>query len=133
MTEEEKQKLNEKLARWAGFTFVKRGSGKVIIKLYGWDVVDEQTFIHYPDGGSGLYEDMTPFTDSLDACFKWLVPKVISKGHWLGMITTQMSSGTQYIFAIYVEKYKDKAEHEASNKDPALALCLASEKLIDNE
>ena len=66
----------------------------------------------------------------LNNLFKWAVPKVIASGHWLGMITIQMSIGTQYTFAIYVEKYKDKAEHEGRDKDPALALFWAIWEVI---
>jgi hypothetical protein len=75
-------------------------------------------------------EEGNPIID-LNNLFKYAVPKLIATGHWLGMITTQLSSDTQYTFAIYVEKYKDKAEHEASDKDPALALFWAISKVIE--
>ena len=136
MTEEEKQKLNEKLARWAGFTFEKQGSGKKISELYGWDVIDESTFVHYPDGGSGLLEDMPSFTDSLDACFKWLVPKLGTtligvdfippyrkQGEWLCNVEFEKV----YMGRFIIESYRAKGETSA------LALCRAIEKLIDNK
>ena len=69
----------------------------------------------------------------LNNLFKYAVPKVLATGHWLGMITTQLSSGTQYTFVIYVEKYRDKAEHEASDRDPALALFWAIYKVMEEK
>ena len=54
MNEQEKRTLNEKLARWAGnFDFTPDGRYEA------------------PNGDWNL-----DFTDSLDACFKWLVPKL---------------------------------------------------------
>jgi len=88
---------------------------------------NEDKHRHYRFG-----EEWTEDEPSIDLnnLFRWAVPKVIAGGHWLGMITTEMSSGTQYTFAIYVQKYKTKPEHEASNKDPALALFWAIWEVI---
>lgn len=110
MTEE----LNRKLAEWAGFkgTKVRRylvgGSSELV---NGWEA---------PDGK--LSELRPNFTASLDACFKWLVPKL---GGWM---MRNYDFGTAAVVWIdNEESYKAIAE------TPALALCKAIEQLIDEE
>ncbi len=61
------QKLNKKLAEWAGL--------KQVPRYDGTDMSNPLWL--YPDGN---HDNLCPgFTQSLDACFKWLVPKVICK------------------------------------------------------
>ena len=108
--------LNEKLARWAGF---KRNSvptrnreGKYVAK---WGYPDHESYTNVPD-----------FVHSLDACFKWLVPKL-----------DQLSITVWDNVQMYAMVYRDEHDHmgyeaEDKNKTPALALCKAIEKMIDS-
>lgn len=100
------RKLNEKLAKWAGFTNI--------------EFLDTCILANPPEGRED--EEFTlDFTNSLDACFKWLVPKLREKSKgvtiycWDSLTTVKIGDVT------------------IQDKDPALALCLAIEKLIDIE
>jgi len=104
-----KQELNKKLAEWAGFKWDGRG----------W---------HYPRVGEKAHvvycPDLPNFTQSLDACFEWLVPKlkyvIISNWNKKKRPTVSVFDGEGTCFM-------------ESAETPALALCLAIEKLIDSE
>ncbi len=100
--------LNKKLAEWAGFKLEEYTTTGLVMHLKRWV---------YPD--SKKYEWLPSFTESLDACFKWLVPKLpagclLWYGHNKGF-------GAVINFP----------HQEVDNDNPALALCLAIEKLID--
>jgi len=108
-------KLNEKLAEWAGFTVVQSVSmgGEASVAQY-----------LLPDGKHHCW-GCPNFTESLDACFKWLVPKLGKV--WLAYGLNDDTSSPLYkafacnnltCFTIFAET-------------PALALCRAVEKLID--
>ena len=107
------EELNKKLAEWARFWHDKGG--------------DSLSDIHVRPrwcSPSPRYRKLEPpnFTQSLDTCFKWLVPK-LEGNIWLinadySWEFSIMSRGKQFI---------GKAE------TPALALCKAVEKLIDKE
>lgn len=108
------QKLNEKLAKWAGFRQLPVGKSgfhwERCQRVGNWMPPEEtdtwQSRDHLPN-----------FTDSLDACFKWLVPKLYpSKLDKLGLE------------ALVNNAICDSIENKCS---VALALCLAIEKLID--
>ena len=109
------EELNKKLAEWAGF--------RLGISPYG----DE--CLLYPDGGWARDEDMTSdflsFTKSLDACFKWLVPKI----EGLQQIILQPDEDGRWYLGMTV----DDELYENIGFDLALALCLAIDKLIDSE
>ena len=105
------EELNKKLAEWAGFEHkvvdIAGGEAQVDHWYYG-----TQSFIFFPPN----------FTDSLNACFKWLVPKL--KRWELG----SNAEGSSYaIVSDRIQKYPS----EAQAKTPALALCLAISKLIE--
>ena len=120
MTEQE---LNKKLAEWAGF---KREYANVYLGAV-WK---------NPDGN--WYGDTLPnFAQSLDACFKWLVPKLIATNivlrlgcsrnkheivWWAGLL--QLGEGMPYHF---------KEHYHSGGENLTLALCLAIEKLIDDK
>lgn len=96
--------LNKKLAEWAGFCFMDRRKGLLV----------------FPDRTRRPINELPSFTESLDACFKWLVPKVKS------MLDTKPTSTEYYKFLLmWIGDIEDKLGHEA------LSLCLAIEKLID--
>lgn len=108
------QELDKKLAEWAGFT----QGGK-----YGWN---------YPDG-SGWTRFLPYFDESLDACFKWLIPKVMKEGY--GYVLSDSCGKEPHICTFYCG-YKEREERQiasGSGATPALAFCLAIEKLIDSK
>ena len=122
MTDQEKNELNRKLAEWAGFTFETKGSGEKIGRLFEMDVVDGCEIVNYPDGGWDFVGDMPNFTDSLDACFEWLVPKF---KRW------EMGSNQDGEIFVTVCMAGQQFPSSATDKAPSLALCLAIEKLIE--
>ena len=104
------QELNKKLAEWAGFKYqvcssVRRG--------YCW--VDPQ----YGDHA----ETPPNFIQSLDACFRWIVPKAIDR------IMAEHECSSDVAYAILFKKWLQELELIIPNA--ALSLCLAIEKLID--
>lgn len=114
---EEKQKLNEKLARWAGFT-------SEIEKI---DLPDEYKLEEWYDPTGKLMKSLSfpSFTKSFDACTKWLIPK-------LGWCEVKIIFGAReggngcYILRNSPEPHRSFSEGES----PGHAFCLALEKLI---
>lgn len=94
------QGLDKRLEEWVGFI-------PIAIDGYApfWKDPNYKNIDNAPD-----------FTESLDACFKWLVPKYIS------ILMESVSEQTAYEMLFY------KWLQEGFD---ALALCLAIEKLID--
>jgi hypothetical protein len=112
MTETEK----EKLAKWAGFKYQRWGGEYIRNHAEGWI---------YPDN---TFDKFLPdFLSSLDACFKWLVPQCHKK---FGQVTveTMFNGEWEYLASIGNER-----SGIFTAKTPALALCLAIERLIDSE
>lgn len=100
----DEQELNKKLAEWAGFKPLAKGNHQHI----------------RPDGTISYPFDYTPnFTQSLDACFKWLAPK-------LNKPLTLYKMATVEFWTV-----KIGATIQSRDDSLALALCLAIEKLID--
>jgi len=118
------QKLNEKLAKWAGFNgrYIHHYKVGGAIGVYdGWE---------YPDGRHRL--TLPRFTTSLDSCFKRLVPKLQSEGY--GILLCDSQGKPPFLGEIYDERgEREKQVAIANHENPALALCLAIEKLIDPE
>jgi len=102
------QELNEKLAKWAGFEKVEylNTSGEVCGRH--WTL---------PDKSNG-YPTLPNLPKSLDACFKWLVPKVLTE---IGRCETVVLVNNAVCDAV------------ENNGEIALALCLAIERLVDKE
>ena len=107
------KELNEKLAKWVGFKPCLQ-DGCVELLVFNEGESDEAVLI-------------IPFTESLDACFKWLVPKLDNTytyalyfwdGDWIAEIHGK-------------GKYAQTDSFNDGTKTPALALCKAIEKLID--
>jgi len=105
--------LNRKLAEWAGL--------KVISTM---DFKDRgELYIEFKDG-DGMINFLECFTQSLDACFKWLVPKAQETNE----IQILLPPGTAQRAIVIIGH---NAPIEA--KTPALALCKAIEKLIGDK
>ena len=110
--------LNEKLAKWAGFIFVADVYVKAAYSSEGyWIEPDNLTHtLNLPD-----------FPHSLDACFKWLVHKLKKDINGYAEITIYEAPLGQW--GVYLSDWR----YYETAKTPALALCKAIEKLIDEE
>jgi len=122
------QELNRKLAEWAGFDLIFQEAS------LEWFLVSAEKH----------RVDITElFTKSLDACFKWLVPK--SKMDILWIINNLDSPRPEIAYAFGYSRSETNdllcwskrlpVEECLSpiEETPALAICRAIEKLIDNE
>jgi hypothetical protein len=111
------QQLNEELLKFAGFKI--RDDAPTL--RYAGDKLWE-----YPDKtkyGEKHYEERPPyFPNSLDACFKWLVPGV----HYIKIEKVRGEFGVEA--GNFYGRF-----HRVEDKSPTLALCLAIKKLIDSE
>lgn len=105
--------LNQKLAEWAGFKEINCKPPYTVLFLW-WLSPKKDRLDKLPD-----------FTTSLDACFKWLVPKLENTHSW---IFGKNING----FAMTIWSKADVVIIITGEADtPALALCKAIERLID--
>ena len=110
------QELNKKLAEWAGFI--------------PFTQVGMEGEYAPPEGVKVVWTTFKPkFTRSLDQCFKWLVPKVIGNAEFSVIVTQDLAQCSGYVRPLQFGRQYDAVD----NSNPALALCLAIEKLIDSE
>ena len=108
--------LNEKLAKWAGFQEqTNRWHFEFTKKVLDW---------LFPTPSCHIGK-LPNFTQSLDACFEWLVPEVID------MIMAEQECSSDLAYAILFKKWLQELELDIPNYAPTL--CLAIEKLIDSE
>jgi hypothetical protein len=118
MNEEE---LNRKLAEWAGFEEQYNSGSYMNIEVaeYSW---------YDPKGNKcGILPD---FTQSLDACFKWLVPKLFNPDDIFyrnPIVHIFFDTPSNVVVRLSVRDFESYQRAE----NPALALCLVIEKLID--
>jgi len=105
-----KQKLNKKLAEWAGWIPYASGMN------YGECWLD----------GNGYYHEHPNFTNSLDVCFKWLWDKTVQELADIDL--SSIEEAVHKLFQLWATEWVTDLHNE-----PALALCLAIEKLIDGE
>ncbi len=126
--------LNKKLAEWAGFC--RRGRSYTGVSLWvspneieHFDKVakeqDGEEYTRMPERDT--HYKLPDFTESLDLCFKWLVPEL--KCPYISLLFDgEWSAGVWFNNT----ENSSVACHAESEK-PATALCLAMEKLIDGE
>ena len=107
--------LNKKLAEWAGFKLNSR-------RLTG-------DYYNSPDGN---FMRLPDFTQSLDACFKWLVPEKISEVTFM-YASNCVSCDIEDLGSNFFEGHVNTESIEEAWAKSALALCKAIEKLIDDE
>ena len=104
--------LNCKLAEWAG---VEKQ------KIFAPDPMD------YPEHRLKLIREFYPdFTQSLDVCFKWLVPKLVSGDLYIELCITADDT------AVAIKRATSTVSF-VCQPNPALAFCLAISQLIDRE
>ena len=114
------QELNKKLAEWAGFFYGHSRDALTLEPTQGW---------YYPSATSSacMGIELPNFTQSLDACFKWLVPKAILK--FCQLFKVDIKDAYKYLFQWWIDERFKLNDVEVD----ALALCLAIEKLIDSQ
>ena len=117
---------NKKLAEWAG------------IKVLGispanepsdslWGEIDMTGFALYP--GETRARSLCDFPNDLNACFKWLVPKLIANDRWLRL---EVISGDMECEA-EIRDWNGHLHHTSGDVETApLALCKAIERMVDN-
>jgi len=118
----DKDKLNKKLLEFAGFRHPAQ-------KECG-DLTPEDWW-RFPT--SHIMPDSPDFPNDLNACFKWLVPKLQEGGYGFTLCDSQ--GKPPYFFELYSYQTMFPEAHagDAEAETPSLALCLAIEKLIDSE
>jgi len=124
------EELNKKLAEWAGFR-------------EEFELETGDGFWVYPDGRGN---DLPNFTQSLDVCFKWLVPKLLDSGYNIEGYSFKPDSksyysetniwqrgNTKHGFEVLHDKHiaGDFQQDDNLIQITALALCRVIEKLID--
>jgi len=112
----ENEELNKKLLKFAGFVYETAPDYHQIYLgiIGGWYSPDARWYGIEPPN----------FPKSLDACFKWLVPKL----DYYIQINTYYDE-----WAAFIDNQLGTLKVGSRGKTPALALCKAIEKLIDKE
>jgi len=111
--------LNEKLARRYGFTHHIEKNIPVVF-VDGVEPRDFFDFEYWTEPNSDEMDFCPDFTHSLDACFKWLVPRI---SHYL----MHRTANGHYAECVGIRGETGSAEAETA----PLALCLAIERLIE--
>ena len=98
-----------------------------LARWIGWEVRDDGYWRVSPEAsGWGTPKYLPDFTTDLNACFRWIVPKVFSVTigtHW----KTNTEKTDKYFARI---DQQDMTNYTEVADTPALALCLAVDKLI---
>jgi len=124
----DKEALNKKLAEWAGF---KEGS----IKKHYYFEVGGNRLPKWQEPGKEWHIKLPNFTQSLDACLKWLLPKstiddirfILFASSWGAMSCVIEAMG---------ERFQSWVGYPSQTITPelfAMSFCLAFEELIDKE
>ena len=125
--------LNEKLAGQAGIKVLgKSPAGEPEGSL--WGEIDMTGFALYP--GETVARRLCDFPSDLNACFKWLVPKLKEKSSDVCIYFAISEDDTVWTCEIEISRYKGESRaaiEETVAETPALALCVAIEQLIDKE
>ena len=108
------KELHEKLAKWAGFAQSTSGHDIVWLLDNKWPPLEE----------------LPNFTESLDACFRWLVPKLPPL---LYLAFWPVHFNGQEFWDVPLQGYGASFSYTERAETPALALCQAIEQLIDAE
>jgi len=122
------QELNKKLAKWAGLNI------KHDYTPIGFDNMMGCRKCGGIKPSIFKYCCLPNFTQSPDACFKWLVPKLVTNDYEIeikvgdyGTSVVITKLGMYHGAPVIDEQYSE------DNEKSTLALCLAIEKLIDSE
>jgi len=129
----ENKELNKKLVKWAGF---KLETFPYFNEISNTPSGFEEKWVQ-PDGTILGIAHPTPvpnFPESLDACFKWLVPKVLQNKWkvriaWSGIPPGKPQANLSNWDSQFIRQTRPQISVYAET--PALALCKSIEKLID--
>ena len=118
-----KQELNKKLIEFAGFRLIDKTSVPYYVAPNGSTITRSSNMPH--------------FTQSPDAFFKYLKPEINKRG--FNILIYQVKKGWCVNF-LWLEdtgmKRRQRVtndKYESVDKELAIALCMATEKLIDSE
>ena len=122
--------LNEKLAEWAGIKVLGISpAGEPKCSL--WGEIDMTGFALYPNDDTA--RRLCDFTSSLDACFRWLVPKLLASKWKLSLSWSGIPPGKPAChISCWDAKYSKQTQPHISvvAETPALAVCMAIEQII---
>jgi len=120
--------LNKKLAEWVGFKQMPEGKKgfhyERTHKVMNW----------MPPNATEWFESVHQvpnFTESLDDCFEWPVPEHISEITFM-FASNCVSCDIEDLDSNFFEGHVNTESIEEAWTKAPLALCLATEKLIDN-
>jgi len=133
----EKRELKEKLGRWASF----KQSERFPQKDYHFERGQKVANWLQPSGltsfGPHDIMGMLPdFTGSLDACFQWLVPEMMSQQWKVRLAWSGFPPGKPRVHLCNWDRKfnrQTRPQIAASAETPALALCKAIEQYIDKQ
>lgn len=108
------RELNERLLKFAGFKEAPKN------RFY-YEIGGEKRIKWIAPGRFEYAQKPPDFIHSIDLCFKWLVPKLLEQGLFIGLGAEANCWGCWIL--------NSNADVEAET--PALALCKAIEQLID--
>lgn len=119
--------LNEKIAKWLGFKLI----------YNDWDT--EEEFPYFIPSGKPKRTHMIDaipmpnFTESMDACIKWIVSKIdtFEISYDYQEIDSTEQSYHVSVYKIIDENTAGYKEFNAKDESLPTAFCLAVEKLID--
>ena len=115
--------LNKKMLEFAGF--------ELKPTIMSWRTMDWPDYSWHTPSGEVLDESMLPdFPHDLNACMKRLVPLLIKLEPKVWMSLSQVSIVS--FAAMLKANTDDKLIGWAVENDPALALCKAIERMVDN-
>jgi len=121
------EELKRKMGEFAEFRYepdLPYYYSKILVGEDGSFIKEEKQIGYWVKDGMA-YRELPDFPESLDACFKWLVPKAIDE------IMAEQGCSSDAAYAILFKKWLQKLELIIPKT--ALAFCLAIEKLIDKE
>ena len=132
-----KQELNERRAKWAGFRWQEPELIRMTSTSKGIAPITKQAGWIRPDSSMGITPDelfkLPDFPHDETACFRWLVPK----GNIRRISFAYGSNGVDCVIETYssprVSGWVTTESIEESWQKTAQALCKATDKLIDSE
>lgn len=118
--------LNRKLAKWAGFI---EGDIK---KHYYWETFGARV-AKWQEPGKEWHIKLPNFTESFDALFEWIVPELKEIDIEFDFTFTEDEGGRMCEVTLqpFTGYGNTRVYYSARDYNPALALCLAIEKLIE--
>jgi len=105
------EEQEDKLAKWAGFQWLKATDGE-----YHWFDANNDIVSPTDEEGNVIWD--------MNALFKWLVPKLVSGDLYIELYITAEDT------AVAIKRATSTVSF-VCQLNPALALCLAIAKLID--